>query len=143
LPFARDAVVEATEDIIKKFQPEIIFTVHPPAEGHIDHIVNNYFVVKALQELLRAGAISPDLEVRVDRIFDPKEHPATPYRYEDHEFYVSGEAMALAQEAGWFYQSQGGNHGEGNLRTWNQLRRSEGYRKVLDWKEHEGWNEKE
>jgi len=22
------------------------------------------------------------------------------------------------------------------------LRRSEGYRKVLDWKEHEGWNEK-
>ena len=143
LPFARDAVVEATEEIIKKFQPEVIFTVHPPAEGHIDHIVNNYFVVKALQELLRAGAISPDLEVRVDRIFDPKEHPATPYQYEDHEFYVSGEAMALAQEAGWFYQSQGGNRGEGNLRTWNQLRRSEGYRKVLDWKEHEGWNEKE
>jgi LmbE family N-acetylglucosaminyl deacetylase len=143
LPFARDAVVEATEEMIKKFQPEVIFTVHPPAEGHIDHIVNNYFVVKALQELLRLGAISPDLEVRVDRIFDPKGHPATPYRYEDHEFYVSGEGMALAQEAGWFYQSQGGNRGEGNLRTWNQLQRSEGYRKVLDWKEHEGWNEKE
>jgi LmbE family N-acetylglucosaminyl deacetylase len=143
LPFARDAVVEATEEIIKKFQPEVIFTVHPPAEGHIDHIVNNYFVVKALQELLRASAIPPDLEVRVDRIFDPKGYPATPYQYEDHEFYVSGEAMALAQEAGWFYQSQGGNRGEGNLRTWDQLRRSEGYRKVLDWKEHEGWNEKE
>jgi LmbE family N-acetylglucosaminyl deacetylase len=143
LPFARDAVVEATEEIIKKFQPEVIFTVHPPAEGHIDHIVNNFFVVKALQELLRAGAISPDLEVRVDRIFDPKGHPATPYRYEDREFYVSGEAMELAQEAGWFYQSQGGNRGEGNLRTWTQLERSEGYRKVLDWKEHEGWNEKE
>jgi LmbE family N-acetylglucosaminyl deacetylase len=143
LPFARDAVVEATEEVIKKFQPEVIFTVHPPAEGHIDHIVNNYFVVKALQELLRAGAVSPHLEVRVDRIFDPKDHPATPYRYEDHDFYVSGEALTLAQEAGWFYQSQGGNRGEGNLRTWNQLRRSEGYRKVLDWKEHEGWNEKE
>jgi len=143
LPFARDAVVEATEEIIKRFQPEVIFTVHPPAEGHIDHIVNNYFVVKALQELLRTGAISPDLEVRVDRIFDPKGHPATPYRYEDHEFHVSGEAMVLAQEAGWFYQSQGGNRGEGNLRTWNQLQRSEGYRKVLNWKEHEGWNEKE
>ncbi|MGA3322873.1 MAG: PIG-L family deacetylase [Terriglobia bacterium] len=143
LPFARDAVVEATEEIIKKFQPEVVLTNHPPAEGHIDHIVNNYFVVKALQELLRAGAISPDLEVRVDRIFDPKGYPATPYQYEEHEFYVSGEAMALAQEAGWFYQSQGGNRGEGNLRTWNQLRRSEGYRKVLDWKEHEGWNEKE
>jgi LmbE family N-acetylglucosaminyl deacetylase len=143
LPFARAAVLGATEAIIKKFQPEVIFTVHPPAEGHIDHIVNNYFVVKALQELLRAGAISPGMEVRVDRIFNPKEHPATPYQYEDHEFYVSGEAMALAQEAGWFYQSQGGNRGEGNLRTWSQLRRSEGYRKVLDWKEHEGWNEKE
>jgi LmbE family N-acetylglucosaminyl deacetylase len=143
LPFARDAVVEATEEIIKKFQPEVVFTNHPPAEGHVDHIVNNYFAVKALQELLRASAISPDLEVRVDRIFNPKEHPATPYRYEDHEFYVSGEAMALAQEAGWFYQSQGGNRGEGNLRTWNQLRRSEGYRKVLDWNDHQGWNEKE
>ena len=143
LPFARDAVVEATDEIIKRFQPEVIFTVHPPAEGHIDHIVNNYFVVKALQELLRAGAISPDLELRVDRIFNPKEHPATPYHYEDHEFYVSGDAMALAQEAGWFYQSQSGNHAEGNLRTWSQLRRSEGYRKVLDWDKHEGWNEKE
>jgi LmbE family N-acetylglucosaminyl deacetylase len=143
LPFSRDAVVEATEEIIKKFQPEVVFTNHPPAEGHIDHIVNNYFAVKALQELLRTGAISPDLEVRVDRIFDPKGYPATPYHYENHEFYVSGDAMALAQEAGWFYQSQGGNRGEGNLRTWDQLRRSEGYRKVLDWKEHEGWNEKE
>ena len=143
LPFTRDDVVEATKAIIKKFQPDVIFTVHPPAEGHIDHIVNNFFVVKSLQELLRAGAVSPDLEVRVDRIFDSKEHPATPYHYEDHEFYVSGEAMALAQEAGWFYQSQGGDSGQGNLRTWDQLRRSEGYRKVLDWKDHEGWNEKE
>ncbi len=143
LAFARDAVVEATEDIIRNLQPDVIFTVHPPAEGHIDHIVNNFFVVKALQELLRAGAISPDLEVRVDSIFDPKEHPATPYHYEDHATYVSGEAAALGQEAGWFYQSQDGNQDEGNLRTWDQLPRTEGYRKVLDWKEHEGWNEKE
>lgn len=143
LPFARDAVVEATEEIIRKFHPEVIFTVHPPAEGHIDHIVNNFFVVKALQTLLRAGFISPDTEVRVDQIFDPKSHPATPYQYEDHEFYVSGEAMALAQEAGWFYQSQGGNREQGNLRTWTQLQRSERYRKVLDWKDHQGWNEKE
>jgi len=51
--------------------------------------------------------------------------------------------MALAQEAAWFYQSQSGNRAEANLRTWNQLQRSEGYRKVLDWKDHEGWNEKE
>ncbi len=143
LPYARDAVEEATEEIIKRFQPQVIFTVHPPAEGHIDHIVNNFFVVKALQELVREGAIPPGLEVRVDRIFNPREHPATPYHYEDHEFYVSGEVMALAQEAGWFYQSQGGNKSEGNIRDWNQLRHTEGYRKVLDWNEHEGWNEKE
>jgi LmbE family N-acetylglucosaminyl deacetylase len=143
LPFARDAVVDATKKIIKQFQPEVIFTVHPQAEGHIDHIVNNYFVVKALQKLLRDGAIPPEVEVRVDRIFDPKGHPATPYRYEGHEFYVSGETMALAQEAIWYYQSQEGNEAQGNLRTWNQLQHTQGYRKVLDWKEHEGWNEKE
>jgi LmbE family N-acetylglucosaminyl deacetylase len=143
LPFARDAVMNATAEMIKKFQPEVIFTVHPPAEGHIDHIINNFFVVKALQELLRAGAISPEVELRVDRVFDPKGHPATPYQYEAHEFYVSSEAAALGQEAGWFYQSQGGNEELGNIRTWNQLWHTEGYRKVLDWKEHEGWNEKE
>lgn len=143
LPYSRDAVEEATKQIITEFQPAVVFTNHPPAEGHIDHIVNNYFVVKALQELLRAGAISPNLEVRVDGIFNPKGYPATPYHYEDHPFYVSGEVMALAQEAGWFYQSQGGNKAEGKLRTWDQLPRSEAYRKVLDWKEHEGWNEKE
>jgi len=142
LPFARDAVVDAAAALIRQFQPEVIFTVHPPAEGHIDHIVNNYFVVKALQQLVRENAISPNLELRVDRIFSPKEHPATPYQYEDHEFYVSGAAMALAQEADWYYQSQGGNRSEGNLRTWDQLPRTEGYRKVLDWSRHEGWNER-
>ena len=143
LPYAREAVVEATAEIIQKFQPEVIFTAHPPAEGHIDHIVCNYFVVKALEGLVSQNVISSQVELRVDRIFDLLEHPATPYHYEDHTFYVSGSAMALAQEAGWYYQSQGGNRGEGNLRTWNQLPRSEGYRKVLDWKEHAGWNDKE
>ncbi len=142
LPYAREAVVEAAKALIRKFQPAVVFTNHPPAEGHIDHIVNNYFTVKALQEMLRVGEISPDLEVRVDGIFDPKGYPATPYHYEDHPFYVSGDAMALSQEAGWFYESQGGNRGEGNLRTWKQLRRSEPYRKVLDWNEHQGWNDK-
>jgi LmbE family N-acetylglucosaminyl deacetylase len=143
LAFARESVVGAAAEIIKEFQPDVIFTAHPPAEGHIDHIVCNYFAVKALQELIRQGAVSPAIEVRVDRIFDARNHPATPYHYEDHNFHLSGEAMALAQEAGWYYQSQGGNRGEANLHPWNKLRRSEGYRKVLDWKEHEGWNEKE
>ena len=56
LPFARQSVVDTTAELIRKFQPEVIFTVHPKAEGHIDHIVNNYFVVKALQKLSREGA---------------------------------------------------------------------------------------
>ena len=143
LPYARDAVVDTAGEIIKRFQPQVIFTVHPGAVGHIDHIVNNYFVVKALEQLLREGNVSPDLEVRVDSAFDPLNQPPTPYHYEGHTFYVSGEVMARAQEAGWYYQSQSGNRAEANLRTWEQLPRSEGYRKVLDWKEHEGWNEKE
>jgi LmbE family N-acetylglucosaminyl deacetylase len=142
LPFAREAVLDETKDIIRKFQPEVIFTVHPPAEGHIDHIVNNFFVVKAMQELLREGAISPEVELRVDPIFDPREHPATPYHYEAHDFFVSAQVMALAQEAGWYYESQDGNHAMGTIQPWNQLPHSQGYRKVLDWKEHEGWNDK-
>ncbi len=143
LAFARDAVVSATKEIIKQFQPEVIFTVHPPAEGHIDHIVNNFFVVKAMQELLGEGAISPDVELRVDRIFDPLGHPATPYKYQSHDFFVSDHVMALAQEAGWFYESQDGNHVMGTIQPLNQMPATEGYRKVLDWKEHAGWNEKE
>jgi LmbE family N-acetylglucosaminyl deacetylase len=143
LAFARDAVVRATKDLIVKFQPDVIFTVHPPAEGHIDHIVNNFFVVKAMQELEHDGTLPLNMELRVDRIFDAAGHPSTPYQYEPHPFYVSSEAMALAQEAGWFYQSQSGNAAEGNIQTWSQLPLTEGYRKVLDWKEHEGWNEKE
>ena len=70
-------------------------------------------------------------------------HPATPYHYESHEFYVSAQVMARAQEAGWFYQSQDGNHEMGSISPWNQLPTSEGYRKVIDWEEHQGWNEKE
>ena len=68
----------------------------------------------------------PNLELRVDRIFEPKDHPATPYHYEEHTFHLSGEAAALAQEAGWFYQSQGGNKGQGNLKPWDKLSAAKG-----------------
>jgi hypothetical protein len=55
--------------------------------------------------------------------------------------------MTLAQEAGWFYQSQNsspqsGNHALGHLRSFDQLRRVEVHWQILDWKDHEGWNEK-
>jgi LmbE family N-acetylglucosaminyl deacetylase len=136
-------VVETVKELIRKFQPQVIITAHPPAEGHIDHIVNNYFVVKALQELSREGALPPGLELRVDRIYDPKVRVSTPYHYEERTFAISGEAAARAQEAGWYYQSQGGNRSLGNLRSFSQLPRTQIYRVLLDWQEHEGWNEKD
>ncbi|MBZ5565088.1 MAG: PIG-L family deacetylase [Acidobacteriia bacterium] len=142
LPYSRDSVIAAVKEIIKKLQPAVIYTAHPPSEGHIDHVVNGYFVVKALQELEHEGALSARPEVRVDRIYNPREHPPTPYHYAEKKFFASGDALTLAQEADWFYQSQGGNRAQGNLRTFNQLAREETYRVILDWQEHEGWNEK-
>lgn len=141
LAFARQPVVEAAEEFIKRFEPEVIVTAHPPSQGHIDHIVNNYFVVKALENLLRQNAVSPSVQVLVDRVYDPKDVPATPYHYENHDFFVSGGAATQAQESRWFYESQGGNNAEGRIRDFDKLRRSVPYRVVLDWKDHEGWNE--
>jgi LmbE family N-acetylglucosaminyl deacetylase len=171
LPYARDSVVEVVGDIIKRFHPDVIYTAHPPDPRHIDHRVNNYFVVKALQELLRQRAVPPDIKVLVDGTIDLrmqavvkalqellrqralapaikafgegerdlKMQPATPYHYRDYDFHLSGEVEALTQEAGWFYQSQGASR---RLMTFDQLPRKESYREVLDWKDHEGWNEK-
>ncbi len=143
LPYARNSVVDGVKEIIKKLRPAVIYTAHPPSEGHIDHIVNGYFVIKALQDLEGEGVLTPRPEVRVDRIYNPREHPPTPYHYAERKFFVSGDVQALAQEAGWFYQSQGGNRAEGHLRTFNQLPREQIYRVILDWQEHQGWNEKE
>lgn len=141
LPYARDSAVGAAKDLIKKFQPEVVYTAHPQDVRHIDHIVNNYFVVKALDALVHEGAVSPRLKLLVDPVYDPKMQPRTPYRYQDYILSVSGEVKALAQEAGWFYQSQGGTRAAGSVRTFDQLPRSELFRQVLDWQEHEGWNE--
>jgi len=143
LPYARDSVVEAAAGLIRRFSPEVIITAHPPQEGHIDHIVNNYFVVRALEGLARQTSLPDNFKLLVDRIYNPKEHPATPYHYEERVLRVSGEAAALAQEAGWYYQSQGGNRAEGNLRDFDQLPRELRYREVLDWNGHEGWNLRE
>jgi LmbE family N-acetylglucosaminyl deacetylase len=142
LPYAREAVVDAAAKLIKRFSPEAIVTAHPPAEGHIDHIVCNFFAVKALQQLKAEEAAPPDVEVLVDRIYNAKEHPATPYHYAERMFYVSGEAAELGQEAGWYYQSQGGTHREAHFTDFVRLRRAMTYRQVLDWADHAGWNEK-
>jgi LmbE family N-acetylglucosaminyl deacetylase len=142
LPYARQSVVAATERFIQRFKPEVVVTAHPPQQTHIDHIVNNYFVVRAMQHLLSQNKLPPDLELLVDRVYNPKDNPPTPYHYEEHKFYISGEAATMAQEAWWFYQSQGGNRAEGHIRDFDELPRSVSYRVVLDWKEHEGWNAK-
>jgi LmbE family N-acetylglucosaminyl deacetylase len=143
LPYARKSVVAAAKALLMKFRPEVVVTAHPPAEGHIDHIVNNYLVVQALQELVKERALSPqELKLYVDRVYNPKTSPPTPCHYAKRVLYVSGEVMALGQEAGWFYQSQGGNRSEGKIRDFNQLPRTLVYRQVLDWNKHKGWNEK-
>jgi LmbE family N-acetylglucosaminyl deacetylase len=143
LPYARDAVVDAAAKLIERFKPAVVVTPHPPAEGHIDHIVDNYFVVKALHQLTRQGAAPPGIKVLVDRIYVPNQHPTTPYQYAERTFEISGQAAALAQEAGWYYQSQGGNHAEGNLADFDKLRREQRYREMVNWNGFEGWNEKE
>jgi len=142
LSYARQPVVEVVKELIRRFQPEVIYTGHPD-ERHVDHRVNNWFVVKALQELAREDAVPAGLTLLVDQVYGPGPQTHAPYRYEKHVLHVSGEAMARAQEAGWFYQSQSGNRAEGNLRTFDQLPRTEIHWQVLDWKEHAGWNEKE
>ena len=142
LPYARQAVVEAAERFIREFRPEVIYTGHPD-ERHVDHRTNNWFVVKALQELLRAGEVRPDLTLLTDQVYGPGPQAHAPYHYQKHVLSVSGDAMALAQEAQWYYQSQGGNRALGRLRTFDKLRREEVHWQILDWKDHEGWNEKQ
>lgn len=142
LPYAREAVVETAKGLIKKFQPEIIATPHPGSVGHIDHIVNNYFVVKALESLAREGAVPANLPVLVNPVRDPNTQPYTPYHYQNDVFFISGDVAALAQEARWFYMSQGGSRAEGGITPYDKLPRSETFRQLLDWNEHEGWNDK-
>ena len=142
LPYARHAVVEAAKRFILEFHPEFIYTGHPD-ERHVDHRTNNWFVVKALQELLRAGQVRPDLTLLTDQVYGPGPQAHAPYHYQKHVLSVSGDAMALAQEAQWYYQSQSGNRALGHIRTFDQLRREEVHWQILDWKDHEGWNEKQ
>jgi LmbE family N-acetylglucosaminyl deacetylase len=142
LPFARQAVVDAAKRFIREFHPEVIYTGHPD-ERHVDHRTNNWFVVKALQELLREGAVRPDLTLLTDQVYGPGPQAHAPYHYQKHVLSVSGDARALGQEAQWFYQSQSGNRALGHLRSFEKLAREEVHWQILDWKDHEGWNEKQ
>ena len=152
LPYARDAVVEAAKGFIRKYQPDLIITGHPD-ERHVDHRTNNWVVVKAMQELLKQHAIAVDTQLVVDAVYGPGPQKHAPYRYDKFQFYVSGEVATLSQEASWYYQSQDGNHEQADIVPYDKLPRDApaphfGYYRwpyphyrILNWQEHEGWNE--
>ena len=41
----------------------------------------------------------------------------------------------------WIYQSQDGNLDEGAKQSLSELPRQEMHYRIVDWQEHEGWNE--
>ena len=143
LPFARESAVNAAKDFIVRFHPDLIVTGHPD-ERHVDHRVNNWFVVKAMQELLHEGRLPGSTRLVVDVVYGAMPGRHAPYRYSKYKLFVSGEAAKLGQEALWYYQSQDGNHQQANLIDYAHLPREEAYPhfEILDWAEHEGWNER-
>lgn len=141
LPFAREPVVSAVKEFVRKYQPEVVVTGHPE-ERHVDHRANNWVVVAAMQELLREGAISRDTRVLVDKSYGETSWIHSPYTYKEHVFYVPGEVARVGQEALWLYQSQDGNHQQGAMVPYEKLLRGEAYPHLWlsDWMDHEGWN---
>ncbi len=140
LPFARDSVLEALENLLVKYHPAVLALPHPD-ERHVDHRTTNWFVIKACQELLKQGKIDPRTIVLADQTYGAGGYKPAPYHYQRDPVYLSGEAAALKQEMSWIYQSQDGNLDEGNKKSFDQLQREEIHFRILDWQEHEGWNE--
>jgi LmbE family N-acetylglucosaminyl deacetylase len=142
LPFARDAVIEAIRQIITNFHPAMIALTHPD-ERHVDHRTANWFAIKACQELVKAKVLDPKTVVLADQVYGSGGFKPAPYRYESFVVHLSGEAAALRQEVTWMYQSQDGNLAEGERKTLADLPREEKHFRIVDWQEHEGWNEQE
>jgi LmbE family N-acetylglucosaminyl deacetylase len=140
LPYARDSVIGTIKQIITDFHPALIALPHPD-ERHVDHRTTNWFVIKACQELLREQRIDAQTIIWGDRAYGAGGFKPAPYKYEEAVVYLSGEAAALKQEMGWIYQSQDGNLDEGMKKTFSELPRQEEHVRILDWQEHEGWNE--
>jgi LmbE family N-acetylglucosaminyl deacetylase len=140
LPYARDSVMDALEQTIAGFHPALIALPHPD-ERHVDHRATNWLAIKACQELLRQQGIDPQTVVWGDRAYGAGGFKPAPYQYEKSVVYLSGEAAALKQQMSWIYQSQDGNLDEGMKKTFSELPRQEEHVRILDWQEHEGWNE--
>jgi LmbE family N-acetylglucosaminyl deacetylase len=140
LPYARDAVIAEVKQIITDFHPAMIATSHPD-ERHVDHRTSNWFVVKACQELLHDKGINPQTIILADQSYGAGGFKPAPYQYEKYTVYLSGEAATMKQEMSWIYQSQDGNLAEGAKKTFAELPREEIHYRIVDWQEHEGWNE--
>ncbi len=140
LPYARDSVIGTIEQIITEFHPALIALPHPD-ERHVDHRTTNWFVIKACQELLREHGIDPRTIIWGDRAYGAGGFKPAPYKYGKAVVYLGGEVAALKQEMSWIYQSQDGNLEEGMKKTFSELPRQEEHVRILDWQEHEGWNE--
>ena len=140
LPYARDAVVEAVRQIISNFPPAML-ALTGPDERHVDHRTSNWFAIKASQELLKAKGLNPETIMLADQVYGSGGFKPAPYKYENFVVHLSGEAAALKQEMGWLYQSQDGNLAEGDKKSFAELPREEKHLRIVDWQEHEGWNE--
>ena len=140
LPFARDAVIEVIRQIISNYHPAML-ALTGPDERHVDHRTANWFTIKACQALLKQKALDPQTIVLADQAYGSGGFKAAPYKYENYVLHLSGEAAALKQEMTWLYQSQDGNLAEGNKKTLAELPREEKHLRIMDWQEHEGWNE--
>jgi LmbE family N-acetylglucosaminyl deacetylase len=140
LAYARDAVIDAVKQIIVDFHPALIATPHPD-ERHTDHRTANWFVVKACQELLEENRMDANTVILADQAYGAGGFKPAPYKYEKWPVYLSGEVAALKQEMSWIYQSQDGNLAEGTKKTFAELPREEVHYRIVDWREHAGWNE--
>jgi LmbE family N-acetylglucosaminyl deacetylase len=140
LPYARDAVIQAIRQIITNFHPAML-ALTGPDERHVDHRTANWFAIKACQALLKQKALDPQTIVLADQVYGSGGFKPAPYKYENYVVHLSGEAAALKQEMSWIYQSQDGNLAEGDKKTYSELPREEKHLRIMDWQEHEGWNE--
>ena len=109
----------------------------------MDHRTTAWLTLKACQELLRQNKISRQTIVLADQAYGAGGYKAAPYKYEPAPVNLSGEAAALKQEMGWIYQSQDGNLNEGAKKSSAELPRQEMHYRIVDWQDHEGWNESE
>ena len=115
LSYARDAVLQATREFLLKYQPDMVITGHPD-ERHVDHRTNNWFVVKAMQELLKEGKLSAQTQLVVDAVYGPAPGIHAPYRFEKYQFLrvgrrgQAGTGGALVLPVAGWESPTGGNH---------------------------------